>query len=295
MYGEEEYAYVRECFSALEGHIKEIRCNIPLAQYAITSAAREEGIGLTMGYGTSGLETPVLAKCISTPPTPAFFSCPVPQSAISRCLENADYYIDSSGDDPFFFISDYPREYRTIYECHSMLLDGIATYSILCHKSGYDPDARPLESLLISYSQALSHLPDAARGVVQAFLDTVDNIVLKEIILCENCPSCRHQLWEAVHYLYDSPHCGETIWELAAPYIPSLRGPSSDYERIRSQEIYDVVTGRVGERACSLELMARRMGIYPELDELRQELCNSCKTVSDRDISLIRKATEDLD
>ncbi len=272
-----------------------MRCNIPLAQYAITSAAREEGIGLTMGYGISGLETPVLVKCISSPPSATAISCPVPQSAIARCLEQADYYLDSFEDDPFFFISDYPRTYRALYECHAMLLDGITTYSILCHKSGYDPDARPLESLLLSYSAVLSHVPDAARDVIQTFLDTVDNIVLKELILCEKCPSCRHQLWEAVHYLYNSPHCGETVWSLAAPYITSLQGPSADCERIREQEMYDVITERVGDRVCSLELMARRMGIYPTLDELRQELCDSCGTICDKDVSLISKAMEDLD
>jgi hypothetical protein len=171
----------------------------------------------------------------------------------------------------------------------------MSVYSILCHKAGHDPDARPLESLLIDYSKALSHIDESTRDVVQAFLDTVDNIVLKELILCEKCPSCRHQLWEAIRYLYDSPHCGETVWSLVAPYIPSLQGPSAEYERIRAQEMYGVVAERVRDRVCSLELMARRMGIYPTLDELQDELCCSCDSVCQRDITLITRALEDLD
>ena len=291
MYAEEERAFVGGCIAALSTWDASATENTCLVQYAITSAAVVRGFPLTMGFGTCGRETPILRACPAASDTATDKGCsPADEKA---CVAFAEAYAELYETDPYFFVEDYPQPYRAIYERHIFFSEALRTYGARCHTEGYEPGARPLERLLLDYGGHLGHLPHHAHDVVLAYLDVVDNIVLKEGILCAECPPCRHQLWDAVMLAYDGMPSGETVWSLVAPYLLSLEGMSAPYEAVRGCEHYEVLVSHMHQRVQALERLACSMGIYPTREELEEELCESCRCLSEEDVRRMREAVED--
>lgn len=244
---QEELDYVERIVSGLD------RTLLPKDVHTmVCSYAEKDGFALTMGLYTHGWHAPAVDEVCGITPTD---------------LCGAGYDRDTP----------VPEEYAECYDYHSMVCSELCHYAAdrTCKEVKEGGSYKPLEDVMLGYADVLGHVNDESlMELVFTFCDIVDNIVLKEVILCDRCPACRDALWKDVQTAYCSD--AHSLWPLVTPYLQTLKGMDAQSERVRYLGEYEKGKGLLGMTLARITSKARSMGLYASLDELESELEASC-------------------